>query len=143
MRNFLLFSGIFLLNSSFAFAAPRLYLKKEFSLTNSTGTYKLTCKFYSRQVEITEDTGMESSVRLEPTPYSGTALLALLYKSRSEPLVTEPFNICDGGSLWIKGYKYAGTYFTLKKFEDCGPTVKTRVGPGSTKLRSIVDEYCK
>lgn len=137
-----LLSFVFLF-SGFAFASPAtLYMKQTYSLYNSTGSYVLTCKFYHRQVEITEFTGMASSIRYEPTPYSGTYLRGLITAASYRSLNVKPFNICDGGSLDHRAYRPNGSYFTLKSFQDCGPKIRTRIGVAAKKLREIAQLYC-
>ncbi|HXH74276.1 MAG TPA: hypothetical protein VNJ08_04880 [Bacteriovoracaceae bacterium] len=142
MKKFILVLAVFMMSLSSSFAGHRMYLKKVYSLYNSTGSYVLTCKFYSNKVEITENTGTESSLRVEPTAYSGTTFASLITSASSRSLLSAPFNLCDGGSLWTRAYRASGTYFTLKKFEDCGPTVKTRSGTAARTLRNIVERYC-
>ena len=134
--------AVFMMGLNSSYASHRLYLKKVYSLYNSTGSYILTCKFYSNKVEITENTGTASSLRVEPTAFSGSTLAPLIRSASSRSLLSAPFNVCDGGSLWTRAYRANGTSFTLKKFEDCGQTVKTRSGIAARTLRNIVERYC-
>lgn len=133
--------ALFTLSAAPSYGAP-MYLKKIYSLYNSTGSYVLTCKFYSRKVEITETRGASSSLRVVPTAYSGATLARLIGRARTNTLRSEPFAICDGGSADVKAYKGSSAY-TLLKFEDCGARKYYRNGPSSLILRGIVEHYCE
>ena len=135
------FIAIALLMSGQALA-ERQYLEKVFSRYNETGTYMLTCKFFDKKVEITEFTGDASSLRVEPTSFSGDYLDGLINQASWRDLTAKKFNICDGGSLAVKGFTSDGTQFILKHYEDCGPAIAVRQGAAAKKLRSIVSTYC-
>ncbi len=145
MRKLLLFFAAFSLLISPGYPA-RVYMKKVYTLHNFSGSYKKTCKFFHKKVEIVEEVGGDtpsSSYRVLPTSYSGSSLGLLVSAAAHGTLKTTPFAICDGGSLSLRAYRASGSYFTLKSFEDCGATKKVRSGTASAKLRAIADKYCE
>ena len=146
MKKFLVVFSILTMSASYAEAA-RLYMQKDYSLNNSNGTYELTCKFFNRKVRITErrvsDGLPSSSLRVEPTFYSGATLGVLVSVAQVNSLVSTPFNICDGGSSTTKAFRASGTSFILRKFEDCGPKHYKRTGHAAARLRAITDRYCE
>ena len=143
MKKMLLLGSVLMLASGYSEAA-RLYMKKTYSLFNSTGSFELTCRFYSNKVEITERVnGTSSSLRVVPTTYSGATLSSLVSRASTNTYRSEPFNICDGGSASVRAYRASGSSFTLMKFEDCGATKNFRSGPSSLRLRQIAEQYCE
>ncbi len=138
----LLLGSVLLMTSTYS-QASRLYMKKNYSVFNGTGSYELTCRFYSNKVEITERRDGSSSLRMVPTAYSGSTLRSLITRAATNTYRSAPFNICDGGSASVKAYRASGTSFTLMKFEDCGEKKHYRSGTSSMKLRRIVEQYCE
>ena len=141
MSKLLLFFIAMFLGSGYSHA-ERLYMKKTYSLYNSTGQYKIICRFYKQKVHVEEWNQGSYSHEWRMTPYTGSYLSGLIYSASQRTLASKPYNICDAGSESIYGYRPSGSSFTLRKYTDCGSKYYYRKGTSATKLRNIADQYC-